>query len=101
MDEELARSVTVLLFDESGSAGLALACARRASVSTLVPETLLETTTGSGDVKRIVGSDNAAGVLGESCTGVLRLAKATFAPRGRGDVRTSRMRRLRARVRWF
>jgi hypothetical protein len=45
----------VLLLDESGSAGLAPACARRASVSTVVPETLLETITGSGEVERIVG----------------------------------------------
>lgn len=74
----------VLLLDDSGSAGLALACARRASVSTVVPEALRETTTGSGDVERIVRGDNAAGVLGDSCTGVLPLAKATFAPRGRG-----------------
>jgi hypothetical protein len=43
--------VTWLLLDESGSAELALACPRRATVPTLVPQTLLETTTGSGDVK--------------------------------------------------
>jgi len=42
---------TAPLLDESGSAGLALACPRRASVSALVPETLFETTTGSGDLK--------------------------------------------------
>ena len=50
----------------------------------MVPETLLETITGSGEVERIVGGDDAAGVLGDSCTGVLPLAKATFAPRGWG-----------------
>jgi hypothetical protein len=83
-DDQPEWAVAVLLVDESGSAGLALACARRASVSALVPEMLLETITGSGDVKRIVGGGDAEGVLGDSAQGVLPLAKATFAPRGWG-----------------
>jgi hypothetical protein len=74
----------VLVFDESGTAGLALACPRRASSPLWCLRRCSRPTTGSGDVKRIVGGDNAAGVLGDSCTGVLPLARTRFAPRGWG-----------------
>jgi hypothetical protein len=52
--DEQERRPIVVVFGESGTAGLARLSAT-SELSTLVPETLLETTTGSGDVKRIVG----------------------------------------------